>query len=101
MEDTKVFPEKEITRAEAAYIAMNLGYVEKMKVKYWHEWTVGDCDSFDDGAEIDEWMKTILDYAVGERVFAGRGDNKLYPNDTVTRAEAVVLLRRIMPYLPN
>lgn len=98
--DGALSPNENITREDAAYLAMNLGYVEKMSKIYWYKW--GDpvpCSNYPDGDQVSEWVKPILEIALANKVLVGDENGYLNPKQTLTRAEAVALLQRIMVYL--
>ena len=46
-----------------------------------------DLSKYSDASEISSWAKTGMQYAVGAGLIAGRGNNKLAPKATATRAE--------------
>lgn len=95
-----VFPEKEITREEAVYFAVNLCYVEKMKKVFWYDWgELKSCLDYPDGANVSEWTKPMVDLAITKEFIVGGDGGFLFPQSTITRAEAAALLQRIIPYM--
>jgi hypothetical protein len=76
-------PNQEVTRAEMASI---LARVLKMEMKPDTE------AAFSDYKEIPEWARGAVVALSKEGLIQGRGDNQFVPNDSATRAEAVVLL---------
>lgn len=98
--DGAILPEQEITREEAVYLATNLCYVEKMKKVFWYDWgELKSCLDYPDGDKVSEWIRPMFDLAITTGFIVGEDDGNLYPLDTITRAEATVLLQRIVPYL--
>lgn len=47
---------------------------------------------FSDSSNISEWAKESIDVLSAEGVLNGKGDNKFYPKDNMTRAEAAKIL---------
>jgi len=98
--DGNIMPNREITREEAVYFAMNLGYVTRMKTIYWHDWgEPTSCLKYPDGEQVSEWLKPMIEIAITNKVMVGSDDGNLYPKNTITRAEAVALIQRIEKYL--
>jgi len=80
-------PDARITRAEmATMVARALGL------------TVGkdDISGFADDSEIPQWAKGAVEALRIQGILKGRGDNRFVPNDTAQRAEAVVMLLRML-----
>ena len=100
IEDGKILPEKEITREEAVYLATNLAYIEKMKKVFWYDWgEIRSCLDYPDGDQVSEWVRPMFDIAITKEFVIGGDDGKLFPQNTITRAEAAAVLQRIIPYL--
>lgn len=92
-EDGTFRPEREISREEsAALIARALKYAGQ-------EVTVDDIDAvlgrFKDANEISSWAKEEAAQAVASGIIIGR-DGLFAPKDNATRAEAVVMLKRML-----
>ena len=51
-----------------------------------------DLSKYSDASEISSWAKTGMQYAVGAGLIAGRGNNKLAPKATATRAEVAQIM---------
>ena len=51
--------------------------------------------NFSDSEEIAEWAKSYVASAKALGLISGKGDNMMMPKDSATRAEAVVMLRRV------
>ena len=93
-------PEQEITREEAVYMATDLCYVEKMKKVPWYDWgEIKSCLEYPDGDQVEEWARPMFDIAVSKEFVVGDDDGLLHPKSTITRAEAVTVLQRIIPYM--
>ena len=100
IDGNNIMPEKEITREEAVYLATNLCYIEKMKKVFWYDWgELKSCLDYPDGEEISEWVRPMFDIAVTKEFVVGTDEGKLFPQNTITRAEAAAVLQRITPYL--
>jgi len=82
-------PETQITRAEIATITLRSLNLQ-----------VGTADktSFADDATIPEWTKALLTAASkkGIIIVSGRSGNQFAPNENATRAEAVVMIMRML-----
>lgn len=55
-----------------------------------------DLSGFEDGYMISEYALPSLQWAVGEGLIKGRGENTLAPNGNATRAEIAVILQRFI-----
>lgn len=60
--------------------------------------TTGTVDDFADAAQISDWAQQALCWAVDEGVMGGKGNNRLDPAGTATRAEVAQML---MNYCEN
>lgn len=84
-------PEKEIARYEIALMtdrALGLVYPANQYA--------GEDLPFADNAEILDWMKGYVHEAVQAGILEGYPDNTFRPNQTSTRAEAVVMIQRML-----
>lgn len=84
-------PEKEIVRYEIALMtdrALGLVYPASQYD--------GEALPFADNADILDWMKGYVSEAVKAGVLSGYPDNTFRPNKTSTRAEAVVMVQRML-----
>lgn len=100
IENGNIMPEQEITREEAVYMATDLCYVEKMKKVPWYDWgEIKSCLEYPDGDQVEEWARPMFDIAVSKEFVVGDDDGLLHPKSTITRAEAVTVLQRIIPYM--
>lgn len=59
----------------------------------------GEAKSFADDADIPAWAKGYVAAAVQEGIILGRDGNPFAPNAQATRAEAVVMLLRMLDSL--
>ncbi len=50
---------------------------------------------FDDHADISDYAKEAVEWAIDNAVIKGKGNNMLCPKDTLTRAEIAVILQRL------
>ena len=50
---------------------------------------------FDDYSELSDYAKEAVEWAIDNAVIKGKGNNMLCPKDTLTRAEAAVILQRV------
>nr|WP_281272223.1 cadherin-like beta sandwich domain-containing protein [Paenibacillus flagellatus] len=86
-EDGSFRPDAQITRAEMASMI-----AKALKVSL-------DADaatSFADYEDIPKWAKGAVEAIRKLGIVSGRDDNRFVPNDTATRAEAVVMLLRML-----
>ena len=84
-------PEKEIARYEIALMTDRaLGLVNPANAYD------GEALPFADNADILDWMKGYVNEAVKAGVLQGYPDNTFRPNKTSTRAEAVVMVQRML-----
>ena len=83
-------PNLTITREEAAKIL----YSAYVFVKPESENVTADL-TFADSEEIAEWARSYVAAAKALGLISGKGDNMMMPKDGTTRAEAVVMLRRV------
>ncbi|BBH24556.1 hypothetical protein Back11_59010 [Paenibacillus baekrokdamisoli] len=80
-------PDQQISRAEMAVIAARV-----MKLQIDEEAVL----TFIDVLDIPVWAQGGMKAAVSEGLFQGKEGNRLAPNDKATRAEAIVLLMRML-----
>jgi hypothetical protein len=86
-EDASFRPDARITRAEMATMIAKALQV--------HLDTVAQT-GFADDEDIPEWAKGAVDAIRKLGIVNGRDGNRFVPNDTATRAEAVVMLLRML-----
>ncbi len=53
-----------------------------------------DLDAFVDKNDASDWAQTVLAWAVGNGILSGKGDSRLDPKGTATRAELAAMLHR-------
>ncbi len=56
---------------------------------------------YEDGAQISDWAEVGMALAVKNRIIQGKDGKRLAPEDNATRAEAVVILKRLYDFLEN
>jgi hypothetical protein len=87
-------PAKNITREEIAAM------VVRGLAKSGRDATVADADAllsqFVDTGKISSWARNGVAVAVSEGIVTGRGGGRFAPKDNATRAEAVVMLKRML-----
>ena len=60
------------------------------------QWKAEDETPFADNDQIPHWAKGAVEAVHKRGIVNGRGENEFVPNGTTTRAEAVVMLLRIL-----
>ena len=91
-EDNRFRPNQPITRAEIAVIVARVLELDTSA------YTV---TGFADDADIPNWAKGAAEAIRKLGIVSGRGGNKFVPNDIATRAEAVVMLLRMLENKDN
>ncbi|MBT2762513.1 S-layer homology domain-containing protein [Paenibacillus sp. ISL-20] len=86
-QDGRFHPGSEITRAELTVMLAKALGLNPLQ---------GDRAKFADEASIPAWAKGYIAAAYAEGLVSGRGDGKFEPDAPATRAEAVVMLRRML-----
>ncbi|USG66548.1 InlB B-repeat-containing protein [Brevibacillus ruminantium] len=86
-EDGSFRPNARITRAE---MAVMIARVLRFSLDE------NATTSFADDGEIPNWAKGTVEMVRKQRIASGRNSNNFVPNDTATRAEAVVMLLRML-----
>ncbi|MBQ2967893.1 MAG: S-layer homology domain-containing protein [Clostridia bacterium] len=88
-------PDQPITREEMALITCNairaIG-----KNDQWVETMPEKWDTFTDTETVSEWAKESLQYMVQAGLIQGVSDTLIAPQETATRAQATVILKRFM-----
>ena len=80
-------PEEDITREQMAAILYRYAqYKEYISVEK------GDLSAFSDGDTVSDWAKAAMEWAVGNGVLSGKGNNLLDPTGTASRAEVAQIL---------
>ena len=85
-EDGTFRPDTEITREQAVTILWRMNGSPASE---------GDGGGFTDTDRISEWAAEAMEWGVSSGLISGRGNGKLAPQDTITRAEAAALLQRL------
>ena len=90
-DDNNVYPEREISREDASVIIYrNI----KDKVNFPNK-----TFSFKDGEEISDYCIEAVNDMAYAGIISGKGSNKFYPLDTMTRAEAAALISNTIDYI--
>lgn len=90
--DGMFMPAKNITREEIAKTAVELYKVKKDV----NNINADDLNTFSDADTVSAWAKIYVGQAVTLGILSGKSENSLCAADECTRAEAVVILKRIM-----
>lgn len=90
IENNRIKPEQEITREEAAAIA-----AKACEVKLGGNVIIENISGFDDAQEVSEHFRDYFGITVAHQIIVGN-ENKLYPKQAVTRAEAAVMIHRLL-----
>ena len=90
--DGMFMPAKNITREEIAKTAVELYKVKKDV----NNINADDLNTFSDADTVSAWAKTYVGQAVTIGILSGKSESSLCAADECTRAEAVVILKRIM-----
>lgn len=90
--DGMFMPAKNITREEIAKTAVELYKVKKDV----NNINADDLNKFSDADTVSAWAKIYVGQAVTLGILSGKSENSLCASDECTRAEAVVILKRIM-----
>lgn len=92
--DHEFAPEKKITREEMAAMLMRAkSHVTGMRIE---EMTSSSSLAFNDEDVISDWAKKVVQLAVDAGLMNGRTAEKFAPQGQATRAEAVVVLKRLL-----
>ena len=86
--DGYIFPNDEITREEAIVILTRAFKLNQ---------TTRKAKDFSDLSEISEWAETEMHSAIIQGILTGYEDNTIKPKASITRAEALTLINRILP----
>ena len=85
-------PNKTISREEIAVITVRaLEFVEEKQSV-----DITKINKFDDANEIDSWAKNSVATAVNLELINGKEERKFDPKASTTRAEGIVLLKRLL-----
>ncbi len=89
--DGRFGPEETVTRAQLATFAVRaLGLAERARLSS-NEPTV-----YEDDADVPGWARGAIYVAYREGIMVGLPDGRFYPNRTVTRAEGLATIYRVM-----
>ncbi len=84
-------PEETISREQMA--SMLYRYAQRKKEPM-DTFARGDLTTFTDSGEISDYAEEAIAWAVGEGFLSGKGDGRLDPQGTATRAEVASMLQR-------
>ena len=88
-------PDAPITREEMALLIYNA--IQAIgKNDEWIEDLPDTYDNFEDSASVSDQAKTALRYLIRTGIIKGTSDTKVSPEQTATRAQAAVILKRFM-----
>lgn len=90
-DDGEFKPEKEITREEIVTI---IGRILKDRGHTINK--SGNLDIFKDGNEVSDWSRLYMDLLIQEKIINGYEDNTIKPKNKTTRAEAAVMIYRLL-----
>ncbi|MDR6879602.1 S-layer homology domain-containing protein [Bacillus sp. 3255] len=92
--DDAFAPEKNITREEmTAMLLRAKAHATGTKVE---DMTVNNTIPFSDESSVSEWAKHVVELAVSTGLMNGRTEQEFAPQEHATRAEAVVVLKRLL-----
>ena len=90
-------PEDTITREQMAVIIINaIQFANKGKLSKATNYSL---DQFKDGYKVSAYAQEAMEMAIQYGLLNGRGQEQLTPQDQATRAEAVVILERMLRHL--
>lgn len=89
--DGKFLPNKSISRQETAVLIFN-------GAKKYNKFIMkqGDLEGFGDSKNISDWARYAVGGMVGEGIIQGDNNAMLNPSESITRAEAVAMLKRLI-----
>ena len=93
--DTEYAPNANITREQLATMLYRYAQYSGMDAVDLRE----NISGFADAASVSEYAVQALNWAVGEELVNGMGDNTLAPQGNATRAQAAALLMRYVEYV--
>lgn len=90
-EENMIFPDKEITREEAAVIAVNV-------YKALRSTTIKNADlsSIPDGCDVSEWAAEGVAKAMGLGLIEGSDNGEITPRNLLTRAEGATVIFKLL-----
>lgn len=94
----KFEPMKSITRQETAVIMMRVLELEGKSIKL-SDTADHILAKYKDAAQVSKWSQEALAISIQAGLMQGTPDHKLHPNGNLTRAEAAVLLTRLLQHL--
>lgn len=92
--DQKFQPNRQITREEMAVMISNAAKFVQGSLN--EGVTEDTLSAFKDRSEVSGWAAMAMAYAVHEGILQGAGPDRLAPAKDTTRAEAAVMLKRLL-----
>lgn len=89
-------PEQYITREEAAVLMLKAIAIAGKNTDHRYDSAL---DDFQDSGDISDWAKDALALLVEEGIISGVSNTKLSPDTNTTRAQAAVILARVLKYI--
>ncbi len=89
--DEEFAPDQEISREQIAAILERYADFKGIATE-----EIGDLTQFTDAAQISDWAKENVAWAVGAELISGKGDGILDPLGNATRAEVAAILHRFI-----
>lgn len=88
-------PNRNITRQEAVAVLIRAGAIAKLDASLTTDEANRSLSAFADGGDVPSWARSSIASAVNLNLLKGRG-GKLDPEANLTRAEAAVIVRRLL-----
>ncbi len=88
-------PDGNITRQEAMTIIARAMDITKLGEELEID-ASGILTTFNDNADVSGWAKDSVSKCVKTGVVTGRGNDQIAPLDSITRVEAVIMVRRLL-----
>ncbi|CAG7650793.1 hypothetical protein PAESOLCIP111_06177 [Paenibacillus solanacearum] len=95
-EDGTFRPNQSITRSEAAVILTRAADVAKLNKELPANKADGQLSGFNDAADIADWAKASVALLVNKGILQGDEQQHIAPQAAVTRAQAAVMLKRLL-----
>jgi hypothetical protein len=89
-------PMKDITREEVMLLMDRAMKLTDLKAEQGSEDTELELAGFTDEAQVSEWARSSAVSCIKSGLILGRNSTMLAPKDNITRAEAAVIIRRLL-----
>ncbi|WP_217593544.1 Ig-like domain-containing protein [Cohnella sp. GbtcB17] len=93
--DGTYLPNRNITRQEAVAVLIRAGAIPKLEATVTTNEANRALSAFADGGDVPSWARSSIASAINLNLLKGRG-GKLDPEANLTRAEAAVIVRRLL-----